>query len=49
MEHICNNEPSMPGSCDQTTNISSNVEKEHEPEHIIDPEEIDDLLRQFES
>lgn len=44
MERLRNNEPSTPDSYDQTIHIFS----DHEPEPIINPEEIDILVRQFE-
>ena len=49
MERIWNNEPSTPDSSDQTINISFDTKKEPKPESKIDPEEVDYLIRKFES
>ena len=49
MEHIRNSKPLTTDSSDQTINISYDIEKEPKPEPEIDPEEVDDLVRQFES
>lgn len=49
MEHIRNSKPSTTDSSNQTINISSDIEKEPKPEPEIDPEEVDDLVRQFKS
>lgn len=50
MENIRNNVPSTLNSSDQTIDISSETEikYEYEPHPITNPEEIDDLVRQFE-
>ena len=49
MEHIRNNEPPTSDSSDQTINISFDTDKEPKPELIIDPEEIDEWFKKFES
>lgn len=48
MENIRNNEPSTPDSSYETNNFSSDTGKKTEPEPKIDPEEVDNLVRQFE-